>query len=301
MLPIFLKEYTARHAALVELIQSDIVSKYAFYQYAIEQIELLLQAQPDHPDLLAKQAELYHLNGYLRMANEKYEKVMQLAEPLPLTDNEITYMYQFCPVLLTNEAEPFALKDIVAIHHPEKSLIGYHLFWEDDYDFPDDQEPSDHEEVWIAYDATIGDVTNVYAWFHSRIIQSQAAATEANDNAGRARIRVEWGKHGSLLKDWQTMCDPYTGVPIKDWLKETYKQMQQGGRVNNHPLKRFWPKQFSGSFTDYITFAKKVDPLPQLKKKPLLFKTKWVNAVLFTHGIPYNFHPKMEWPERFEM
>jgi hypothetical protein len=24
-----------------------------------------------------------------------------------------------------------------------------------------------------------------------------------------------------------------------------------------------------------------------------------VNAVIFTHALLYNFHPKMEWPDRF--
>jgi hypothetical protein len=31
----------------------------------------------------------------------------------------------------------------------------------------------------------------------------------------------------------------------------------------------------------------------------LMFKSRWVNAIIFTQGLLYNFHPKIEWPERF--
>jgi hypothetical protein len=82
-------------------------------------------------------------------------------------------------------------------------------------------------------------------------------------------------------------------------MKLTYEHVRLGGRVPNHPLKRFWPKGFTGTFEEYMDFSKVVDPLEYLDRKPLMFKTRWVNAVLNTQCLLYNFHPKMEWPERF--
>ena len=29
--------------------------------------------------------------------------------------------------------------------HPQRRLIAYHFFWEDDIDFPEDNDPCDHE------------------------------------------------------------------------------------------------------------------------------------------------------------
>jgi hypothetical protein len=72
-----------------------------------------------------------------------------------------------------------------------------------------------------------------------------------------------------------------------------------GGRVPFHPLKKFWPKGFEGTFEEFIDFSVPIDPLEWLQQKPLMYKTRWVNAVIFTHALLYNFHPKMEWPDRF--
>lgn len=299
MLPIFLQEFAARQDTVTRQLTGGNLSEYDFYDAAIRQIDMLLKNDPNNPELLARQAEFYHLGGHLRLANEKYQAVIELTKLATLTEQELKFIYRFCPLLLTQETEPFPLVDIVAIHHPEKPLIGYHLFWEDDYDFPDDHEPSDHEEIWIEYDPEAEIVTNVSSWFHSRIIDSEAASKEANENGGRAMVRIEWGKHGSLLKGWETLVDPYTNISLIDWMQATYERMKRGGRKKDHPLKRFWPKHFTGSFTDYMTFSKLIDPREKLHEKPLIFKTKWVNAILFTHAIPYNFHPKMEWPERF--
>jgi hypothetical protein len=195
--------------------------------------------------------------------------------------------------------ECFPLKDIVAVHHPSKPLIGYHLFWEDDYDFPDDYEPCDHEEVWIEYDPETEVVTNVMCWFHARILESKLAVNEALKNQDRAIFRIEWGKHGSLVCGWEDMKEPLTGVSIPEWLRKTYEQVKRGGRVPSHPLKRFWPKGFEGDFEEYIDFSVTVDPLELLKNKPFMYKSEWVNAVIFTNALLYNFHPKMEWPDRF--
>ena len=299
MIDTYLQEFEEGNAKLYDLVIAGKVSFYEYIEFAIRQLEVITKACPEDLKSLARLAECLHLEGNLRRAGEKYRAVMEAQPPEPLTEEEARLVRKFCPILMLNERECFPLKDIVAIHHPTRPLIGYHLFWEDDYDFPDDCEPCDHEEVWIAYDPEQEVVTNVSTFFHSRVIQSDTAVQEAQTNQQRAIIRIEWGKHGSLLKGWEDMVEDLTGQRIIDWMKETYEHVSRGGRVPEHPLKRLWPKGYEGSFEEYLQFPVVVDPLEWLERKPHLFKSEWVNATIFTQCLLYNFHPKMEWPDRY--
>ncbi|MGG5252654.1 tetratricopeptide repeat protein [Neobacillus sp. SM06] len=299
MLDTFLFEWEKRNRDIYQLMKEKMITALDFNQAAIAQLELLKKMDPQDVSYVSQQGELYHLDGYLRKAGELYRKVLEMDPLLPLTDKEERFIQKFCPILMVTPKECFPLKDIVAIHHPSKPIIGYHLFWEDDYDFPDDYEPCDHEEVWIEYDPEAEVVKNVMCWFHARVLDSELAVKEAHHHQQRAIIRIEWGKHGSLLCGWENMKEPLTGVSLPQWLKETYDHVKSGGRVPSHPLKKFWPKRFDGSIEEYTNFSVEVDPLDLLKKKPLMFKSEWVNAVIFTNALLYNFHPKMEWPERF--
>ena len=53
------------------------------------------------------------------------------------TKDEAALARRFLPRVFTTAGEPFALKDLVVVIHPDKTqrLIGYHLVWEDDIDF----------------------------------------------------------------------------------------------------------------------------------------------------------------------
>ncbi|KAA0565775.1 hypothetical protein F0342_03535 [Bacillus sp. CH30_1T] len=299
MIETFLHEWNKRNQEIMANMKKEKISTNHFYELAITQLELLKKVYPQQVKYTSQQAEFYHLDGYLRKAGELYQRVLELDPLVPLSKKEIRLIQTFCPILMITPKECFPLKDIVAIHHPSKPLMGYHLFWEDDYDFPDDYEPCDHEEIWIEYHPVTEVVTNVMCWFHSRVLSSEAAVKEAQNHQQRAIIRIEWGKHGSLLCGWEKMKEPLTGILLSDWLKESYQLVKSGGRLPDHPLKRYWPKGFEGDLDDYTDYSVKVDLLDYLIEKPLMFKTKWVNAVIFTHSLHYNFHPKMEWPERF--
>ncbi|TBL75339.1 hypothetical protein [Paenibacillus thalictri] len=300
MINTFLKEYRQYNEALEHAMHDGRVTTAEYARLAAGLLELLAKAEPEHVLYKSRLGECHHLDGYLRKAGEAYSQVLEQDPPLPVTEDDIRLMKRFCPVLLTQADEPFPLKDIVAIHHPELPIIGYHLFWEDDYDFPDDHEPCDHEEVWISYDPASESVTGVLCWFHSRVLSSESGVEEANQNGGRAVIRIEWGKHGSLLHGWEHMRVPLTGQTILEWLGDTYEQVKNGGRKPEHPLKKLWPSGFAGSWEQYTDFSVCVDPVERLDRKPLFFKTRWANAVMFIQAIHYNFHPKMEWPARFQ-
>ncbi|MFD0694680.1 hypothetical protein ACFQZT_11300 [Paenibacillus sp. GCM10027628] len=300
MIEIYADEWRRASQTLVDnMLNGGVTAGSDYYRAVVPMLEFLSGVCPERTEFAVWAAEYYHLDGNLRRAGELYKRVLEQTPLQDLDDLEISRIRKFCPVLLTTPQECFPLKDVAAVHHPTLPLIGYHLFWEDDYDFPDDYEPCDHEEVWVEYDPEDEVVTKVLTFFHSSVIESQTAVQEARENGGRPIIRIEWGKHGSLLKGWETLTIPLKGVSAMDWLLETYAHVKAGGRLPDHPLKRHWPKGFAGTFADYIDFSVPVDPLHYLARKPLLFKTEWVNAVLFIHGILYNFHPKMEWPERF--
>ena len=299
MIDTFLAEFAERNDRLIDRVKRGDIAHEDFYALAVAQLELMKRADPANPEHASRQAEFYHLGGHLRQAGACYRGVFEIEPLMPLSEKETASIRKFCPQLMINPRECFPLKDVVAIHHPDLPLIGYHLFWEDDYDFPDDYEPCDHEEIWVEYDPLEEKVVHVMCWFHSRVIQSEEAAEEARLNGQRPIVRIEWGKHGSLLCGWERMSEPLTQKPLKEWLRETYERVKAGGRLPDHPLKRFWPAGFDGTFEDYIDFSVPVDPLEWLRKKPLLFKTRWVNAAIFTHALLYNFHPKMEWPNRF--
>lgn len=252
--------------------------------------DVVRRSRPNDPLPYSRIAEAHHLQGELREAASYYQKVLSLSPPQPLSQAETDRIYRYAPELLTTPSECFALLDVVAIHHPSQPLIAYHLFWEDDYDFPDDYEPCDHEQVWVSYDPQSDKVNQVWSFFHSQILSTSKAVEEANDRNGTARIRVEWGKHGSLPKDWENI-DGVTTV-----LEETYKHVKAGGRVPDHPLKSWWPQAFEGSFSEYIDFSHPISTENVLREKNKIAKTYWSNAVLQQHFLLYNFHPKFDWP-----
>ena len=236
----FLYEFMKKNEKIIDFTSKNKISGIDFFQLGIMQLELLKKVEPTNASYVSQQAEFYHLDGNLRRAGEQYRKVFELDPLIPLTKEEERLIQKFCPILLTTQEECFPLKDIVAVHHPSKPLIGYHLFWEDDYDFPDDYEPCDHEEVWVEYSPEKEEVTKVMSWFHARVLESEAAVEEARGNQQRPMIRIEWGKHGSLLCGWENMQEPLTGVHLPQWLRETYDHVKTGGRVPSHPLKKFW-------------------------------------------------------------
>jgi len=301
MIEIYADEFKRASQTLIDnMLNGGVTAGSDYYRAVVPILELLSGVCPERTEFVAWAAEYYHLDGNMRRAGELYKRVLEQSPLQEPDDLEISRIRKFCPTLLTTPQECFPLKDVAAVHHPTLPIIGYHLFWEDDYDFPDDYEPCDHEEVWVEYNPEDEVVTKVLTFFHSSVIESQAAVQEAKENGGRPVIRIEWGKHGSLLKGWESLTIPLKEVSAMDWLLETYAHVKAGGRVPDHPLKKHWPKGFEGTFADYTDFSVPVDPLHYLARKPLLFKTEWVNAVLFIHGLLYNFHPKMEWPERFQ-
>lgn len=200
MIEIYTHEWKSVSAKLAGAMRDGKVTVQETCATIIPVLDLMRSVFPDDAEIPARQGEYYHLDGQLRRAGQAYRRALELEPLLMLTEREAAAIRRHCPLLLTTEAECFPLKDIAAVHHPAKPLIGYHLFWEDDFDFPDDYEPCDHEEIWVEYDPAEETVTQVMTFFHSSVISSEEAVQEAREHGERPIIRIEWGNTGRCSK-----------------------------------------------------------------------------------------------------
>lgn len=96
------------------------------------------------------------------------------------------------PVLYLQRDETFPLKRVVAVVHPVRRVIAYHLLWRDDVAgaWIPFTIPTDEEIVWIGYDSTAAP-TDVWTYWHGTVLHTPWPRR-------RVEIDVQWGKHGSL-------------------------------------------------------------------------------------------------------
>jgi hypothetical protein len=81
----------------------------------------------------------------------------------------------------------------VAVVHPDRRIIAYHLLWRDDVhgSWIPFTVPTDEEVVWVGYDAS-GASTDIWTFWHGSILHTDWR------ERGTPAIDVQWGKHGSL-------------------------------------------------------------------------------------------------------
>ena len=246
----------------------------------------------------------YHFMRRLREASEEYHKTLELEPPQPVTVEEFDLVLKYAPRVYVTPKEPVALKDITVVIHPDRPLIEYSLFWEYDIGFPDDNDPSDHEKVWIEYDSKSGKTIGVYTYFHGAVLSTKAAVENAQRNQQRARINVQWGGHASLPVGWENIPPEKISVkyahikkPIQiNDMNFRYKGDKKGIQMSNHPLAKAWPNKFEGSWEEFIDFSKYVDLPKFIKEKRMVIKSRWPNAVINQYFLAYNFRPKQDWP-----
>lgn len=246
-----------------------------------------------------------HLERRLTEAGALYDEALALEPPRAPSSSEAALVRRLAPMVFTTASEPFALRDAAAILHPTARRIAYHLFWDDDIDFPDDFEPSDHEMVWVGYSEE-GVAERVWTYFHGRVLTSSA-------RQDRNAVFVQWGKHGSLPDGWRALritpevtelpdgipmsAEP---VPMTDYLHGSFRKLSSAGRrLPHHPMARRlgWPARFTGTSLEFVTFDRSVDLLPLLDRDGSVLVSRFNSGPLSRWIIPYNFRPKLEWPE----
>lgn len=237
-------------------------------------------------------AQIAHGKRNLGDATPLYQQLLKAEPPGEPSAAQRTLVLKFAPRLVLVPAEYFPLKDIVAILHPDRPIIAYHLFWEDDLGFPSDNDPCDHEVVWVEYDPATQRVTHVSTYWHGKIVTTDEAAADANTHAGRPWIGVEWGFHGSV--PWQALGKvPAVDDTLRSHWDKAHNQMKSQPR---DPLARGWPTEYAGDFAAFTRFSVPFDPRPRLRDPGLVYISRWANATLNRYCLRYNFAAKTEWP-----
>lgn len=196
-------------------------------------------------------AQIAHGKRNLGDATPLYKQLLAAEPPAAPTSNERARVLKFAPRLHNVPGEFFPLKDIAAIIHPERPVIAYHLFWEDDLGFPSDNDPCDHEVVWVEYEPATQKVTHVYTYWHGRIVTTDTAADDANSHGGRPWVGVEWGFHGSV--PWKAVGDVKVVDDIlRDHWNSAHVTLKQRPP---DPLARGWPIEFAGDFAAFTSFS----------------------------------------------
>jgi hypothetical protein len=233
---------------------------------------------------IAERARDAHSQRRLAEASNYYRALLEAEPTRKLTEAERARIIRLAPLALRVDQDPFELRDVVAIQHPSKPWIAYHLMWGDDIDYPEDNDPVDHEVVWVKFNETTGAAEELAVYFHGAIFRK---AVEDS----RPTFGVEWGKHGSVL------------LPIERFeggqeLRANWRRLnREGTRLPNHPLARAWPKSYSKSYSKYTQFRIPLDLGERLSSSDLMGCSRWGNAVLDQRFLPYNFSAKPDWPE----
>jgi hypothetical protein len=250
-----------------------------------------------------------HLERRLTEASALYDQALALDPPRLANDREQELARRFAPRLMTTATEPFGLRDVAVVLHPTSRTIAYHLFWDDDIDFPDDNDPCDHEVVWIRHSPDGQRLEQTWTYFHDRLLTSPPA----DERATRPVVNVQWGKHGSLPENWRqqeitpSLSEVPDGMPVTTgpipmtaYLEAGYRKLSTTGRrlPHNQLARRLgWPDRFTGELADFTDFRKPLDPLSRLTAPGLIIVSRFNSGPLNRWVIPYNFRPKTEWPD----
>ena len=269
---------------------------------------------PDTPEAHHRLGVEHHLQRSLDAASREYARTLDLDPPRMPTSGQLEIVRRFAPRIQAQRDEFFPLKDFAAILHPEQRLIAFHLFWEDDIDFPEDNDPCDHEVMWVQYSADTERLERLWTYFHGRILEGgEKALLDARQHAMRASVHVQWGKHGSMPAGWEslpilasigdierqylTLDKPIT---LKQYNEATHRKLStEGRRLLDHPMARRlgWPQRFNGTWEDFVDFSRVVETREFLDRAKMVQVSRWNSATIDQHFLPYNFRPKTEWPE----
>lgn len=255
----------------------------------------------------------HHLRRSLDAASREYTRALDLDPPRDPTPEELELARRFAPRVYTTPGEFFPLKDFAVILHPDRPLVAYHFFWEDDIDFPEDNDPCDHELMWVAYSRDRRSLQQVWTYFHGRILPGgDAAVVDARRHGMRPRVNVQWGKHGSMPAAWEALpiaasagdserkyFPPLPLLTLEQYNEAAFRKLStEGRRLQDHPLARRlgWPLRFTGAWKDFVDFSRSTDPLTLLERTKMVKVSRWNSATINQHFLPYNFRPKTEWP-----
>ena len=109
------------------------------------------------------------------------------------SDSGAMLAHALAPLLYVQRDEWFPLQRVVAVLHPTRRVIAYHLLWQDDVNgsWIPFTVATDEEVVWVGYDSTRGP-TDLWTYWHGTLLHADWR------ERGQVAVDVQWGKHGSL-------------------------------------------------------------------------------------------------------
>lgn len=118
-----------------------------------------------------------------------------LPDVLAPTDSGALLARRLAPVLYLQRDETFPLERVVAVLHPSRPVIAYHLLWRDDIHgaWMPLTDPTDEEVLWVGYDSTYAP-TDLWTYWHGRILHIPWPKSQVG-------VDGQWGKHGSLPRN----------------------------------------------------------------------------------------------------
>lgn len=203
---------------------------------------------------------------------------------LPASDSGAVLARALAPVLYLQRDEWFPLERVVAVVHPTKPVIAYHLLWKDDVNgsWIPFTVPTDEEEVWVGYDSTHAP-TDVWTYWHGKILHA-----DWRDH-GPVWIDVQWGKHGSLPGGVIESDLPWTRK-LNSFYAFTWLGLPD---IWLGDLTRRGPWCFCHGYARYRDFSR---PLPLAGRIDAVVRAEDATAALATvFGRPYS--RKVPWPE----
>ena len=92
---------------------------------------------------------------------------------LPAADSGVSLAQRLAPLLYLQVDEEFPLSRAVAVLHPTRPIIAYHLLWRDDAHgaWIPFTKPTDQEIVWVGYDST-GAPTELWTYWHGTLLHT---------------------------------------------------------------------------------------------------------------------------------
>jgi hypothetical protein len=164
---------------------------------------------------------------------------------IPPGDTGATLARELAPVLYRQADEWFPVVRAVAVLHPTRPIIAYHLLWRDDAHgaWVPFTKPSDQEIVWVGYDST-GAPVDLWTYWHGDVLHVPWPKRQV-------LVDVQWGKHGSLPRGTRPESLP-TGRSLEAFYLLTWAGLPDLwlGR-----LSRRGPLCFCGSYARYLAFT----------------------------------------------
>ena len=204
------------------------------------------------------------------------------------TSNRDALAVRFAPFLYLNPDEPFEILAVVAVFHPTRPLVAYHIFFEEDALLAGRGKSSDHEIAWVEYDPTTLEVSDVRTLWHRAVLRTEACISDARLSGQRPRLDVQWGQHGILPLGWEEAPSLRTRI----LLRIHYLFMKHLGGVPGLESKGF-DVSFRGSWADYLRFTKPVDVAAYLGDAVVAEHCEKALAA----QLHRTFKVKKEWPD----